>query len=84
LAVALLVPAPPHRAGEFISDDIVLPRVWPRKHGADRGDINQLVHRLRGDLAAAGLDGARLVERLGTGGATRFLVDEHTTIVSRG
>ncbi len=84
LAVALLVPAPPHRAGEFIADEVVLARVWPRKQGADRGDLNQLVHRLRGDLAAAGLDGARLVERLATGGATRFVVDERTTIASRG
>ena len=83
LAVALLVPGPPHRAGEFIADEVVLPRVWPRQPAADRGDLNQLVHRLRGDLVAAGLDGARLVERLAKGGATRFVVDEHTMIANR-
>ena len=82
LAVALLAPAAPHRAGEFIGDDVVLARVWPRKV-ADRNDLNQLVHRLRGDLAAAGLDGVRLVERLATGGATRFVVDERTHIASK-
>jgi hypothetical protein len=83
LAIALLVPEAPYHAGEFIDDEVVLARVWPRKHTADRGDLNQLVHRLRGDLASAGLDGARLVERLPTGGGTRFVVDARTTIENR-
>jgi hypothetical protein len=84
LAVALLAPAPPRRAGEFIDDDELFARVWPRQAGVDRGDLNQLVHRLRGDLSSAGLDGARLIERLPQGGGARFVIEEGTTIERRG
>ena len=84
LAVALLAPEPPEHAGDFIEDEKLFARVWPRHAGVDRGDLNQLVHRLRGDLTGAGLDGARLIERLVKGGATRFVVDAGTKIESRG
>jgi pSer/pThr/pTyr-binding forkhead associated (FHA) protein len=70
LLAALLEPAPPDRAGEFVADAAILERVWPRSDRADQGDLNALVHRLRRDLVKAGIDGPALVVR--RPGATRF------------
>ncbi len=76
----LLDPPPPLRRGEFVSDDLILARVWPRSDRADQGDLNALVHRLRRDLIKAGLDGPALIARVPGGGATRFVVGPHTLI----
>lgn len=81
LAMVLLAPPEPHRAGEFIPDETVVSAVWPRSGSADRGDLNQLVFRLRADLKNAGLAGAELVERSIKGGATRFVIDAATKVL---
>ncbi|MBP6840914.1 MAG: FHA domain-containing protein [Kofleriaceae bacterium] len=80
LAFVLLRPPAPYQPGEFIPDEVVVSAVWPRGSSADRGDLNQLVFRLRADLKAAGLLGLDLVERYAKGGATRFVVDARTVI----
>jgi hypothetical protein len=82
LAMVLLVPPPPLRAGELIPDEIVYAAVWPRNASVDRGDLNQLVFRLRADLRAAGCGSSTLVDRFAKGGATRFVVDASTTITT--
>ena len=74
LAMVLLQPPEPFKAGEYIPDEIVVAAVWPRSETAGRGDLNQLVRRLRNDLRAAGLTRPVLVERYAKGGATRFVV----------
>lgn len=71
LVAALLRPPLPLVAGEFISDDVLLPRLWPGRT-MTRVDLNTLVHRTRQDLAPLGLDPAELIARAPGGGATRF------------
>ena len=52
LACALFAPAAV-RTGDFIPDEVIIGRVWPSSSSADRGDLNQLVFRLRADLKSA-------------------------------
>jgi hypothetical protein len=73
LVACLLQPPAPLQPGEFVPDDVLLPRVWPGKP-ADRTAINVLVHRLRRDLVRAGIDGVALVERSTGGGGTRLVL----------
>lgn len=80
LATILLLPPPPLRGGDLIPDEIVFSAVWPRNDSVDRGDLNQLVFRLRADLRAAG--GASLIDRFTKGGATRFVVDANTQVTA--
>jgi hypothetical protein len=80
LACALLAPPAPYTPGEFVPDEIIIERVWAPGSSADRGDLNQLVFRLRADLKAAGLAGLELIERYAKGGAARALVDATTAI----
>jgi hypothetical protein len=82
LATILLRPPAPYKAGDYIPDDVVFSAVWPRVETVDRGDLNQLVTRLRADLKAAGLGALRLVERYIKGGATRFVVGSGVTIAA--
>jgi len=79
LCAALLDPPGDHRAGDFVPDDLLIPRVWGAA-GANRMQLNTLVHRVRKSLTAAGLNGARLVERARGGGATRFVVRDGAAI----
>jgi hypothetical protein len=72
LVIALLRPPHGHRPGEFIPDEIVSAIVWPRDPVVSRQEINVLVGRCRRDLVAAGLPGARLLERAPNGGGTRL------------
>lgn len=74
LACSLFAPPKPYIAGEFIPDEVLIERVWPRGSSADRGDLNQLVFRLRSDLKSSGLT-LDLVERYAKGGAARAVVD---------
>ncbi|HVK88128.1 MAG TPA: FHA domain-containing protein [Kofleriaceae bacterium] len=83
LACALLAPPAPYSPGQFVPDEIIIERVWPRNSSADRGDLNQLVFRLRADLKAAGLAGIELVERYSKGGAARAVVEATTSIQVR-
>lgn len=70
---ALLRPRPPYQAGEFVPDEVLLSAIWP---GQERNHLhlNQLVHRLRTELARAGVDPFRVLERLKGGGATRVRI----------
>ena len=72
LAAALLQPPNPLVAGEFVSDEVLLRRVWPAQPNMGRTNLNMLIHRLRRDLIREGVDGCRLIERAPLGGATRF------------
>ena len=71
LIAALLRPPTPLVAGEFIPDDVLLPRLWPGRT-MTRVDLNTLVHRTRQDLAPLGIDPGELLARAPGGGATRF------------
>lgn len=71
LIAALLRPPAPMVAGEFIPDDVLLPRLWPGRT-MSRVDLNTLVHRTRQDLTPLGLDPGELLARAPGGGATRF------------
>ncbi len=71
LIAALLRPPSPLVAGEFIPDEVLLPRLWPGRT-MTRVDLNTLVHRVRQDLAPLGLDPGELLARAPGGGATRF------------
>lgn len=70
LVATLLAPPAPYRAGDFVSDEALLPAIWPGEHGRDRTDLNVLVHRTRKDLLSAGLDPVQLLARAARGGAT--------------
>ncbi len=80
LIALLLRPPAPERAGELIADDSIGPRLWP-KRATWRTDLNILVYRLRRDLTAAGLDGARLIERPRAGHATRMCLAPGATVI---
>jgi hypothetical protein len=71
LVATLLRPPDGHAAGEFIADDVLIPRIWPSR-SMSRGDLNVLIHRTRRDLVRAELDGAKLLPRIPGGNATRF------------
>ena len=72
LVATLLGAATDGNAGAWVSDDVVISRVWPRNTAKTRVDVNILVHRLRRDLLKLGLNPFAVVEREVC--ATRFLV----------
>lgn len=80
LAAALLRPPGSLVAGEFVSDEVLLRRVWPAQPTMGRTNLNMLIHRLRRDLIREGIDGCRLVERAPLGGATRFRMLPDATV----
>lgn len=84
LVVALARPPGGHRAGEFISDDVLRTVVWPRKPSVTRPEINMLISRCRRDLVEAGLAGPLLIERAPGGGGTRLAVAPDAEIVMKG
>jgi len=71
LVAALLQPPTPFAPGDFIPDEVILPRIWPGRP-MSRVDLNVLIHRARHDLVRAELDGAALLDRAEGGSATRF------------
>lgn len=73
LIAALLRPPAPFAPGEFVPDDVLLPRIWPGRP-MTRVDLNVLLHRARQDLLRAELDGATLLPRADGGVATRFVL----------
>lgn len=79
LIAALLQPPSDFAPGDFIDDEVVIPRVWPNQ-SKSRTDLNTLLHRVRKDLIAAGVDGAGLVERAEGGGATRFRLGKDAVV----
>lgn len=72
LVAALLAPGEPHRAGDWIPDEVLATRIWGAAAGKGRTNINLVLHRVRHDLDRAGIRGKSLVERAPGGGATRF------------
>ncbi len=71
LVASLLQPPDGFEPGDFVDDEVVIPRVWPNQ-SKSRTDLNTLLHRVRKDLIGAGVDGAQLIDRAEGGGATRF------------
>lgn len=78
LLAVLLTPPAPHAAGDYVPDQVVFERVWPRNDRVGAGDLNALVHRLRRDLLKAGVDGPALLQR--APGATRIALAPATQI----
>jgi len=76
LVVVLLQPPGGYSAGDFVPDEVVIPKIWPRRDDRTNFDVNTLVHRLRTDLLKTGVDPTRFIERARTGGATRFRLQE--------
>ena len=75
LASALLEPPPPHSAGDFIPDHVIVPLVWDDDGlVGGRQEINVLLTRLRQDLVAAGIAPSGLIERAPGGLATRVVL----------
>ena len=74
LVALLLQPPAPYAAGELIPDEVVGARLRVDRP-LTRIELNVIIHRARGDLVRAGLDGSALIERAAGGVATRFLVE---------
>ena len=79
LVACLLQPPDPFKPGDFVDDEVLIPRVWPNQ-ARGRTDLNTLLHRARKDLVAAGIDGASLIERADGGGATRFALQPNAVV----
>lgn len=73
LVAALLQPPAPFAPGDFIPDDVILPKIWPGK-AMTRVDLNVLMRRARLDLIRADLDGPNLLVRSDGGTATGFRI----------
>jgi hypothetical protein len=73
LVAVLLQPPSGHMPGDFVSDDVLIPRVWPRSVRTHL-DVNTLVHRVRSSMIRAGVDAAQVLERAPQGRATRFVL----------
>lgn len=78
LVAALLQPPAPYAPGDFLGDELLLGRIW-QGGLAGRTNLNVLVHRVRKDLARAGL-AEHLIERSEGGGATRFVLAPDTRV----
>jgi hypothetical protein len=79
LMALLLRPPDPYRRGEFLDDELLLPRVWPNQLRT-RIDLNTLIYRLRRDLVRAGIDATALIVRAPGGGGTRLGVGDEVAI----
>lgn len=71
LVAVLLSPPEGHTPGEFIPDEVILGKIWPRQ-AKQRTDLNTLVHRLRRSLLRHRLHPAAVLERAAQGGALRL------------
>ncbi len=81
LVATLLQPPGNHRPGDYIDDELIISRVWPRQPEKDRRDLNLLVYWVRKALLNAGLNGVNLLQRAPGGGATRFLLDPKASVL---
>lgn len=79
LIAALLQPPAPFIAGDFVPDEVLLPRVWPGRT-MTRVDLNTVLHRARQDLSRAAGDAAALLVRAEGGNATRFAINRDADI----
>jgi hypothetical protein len=71
LVACLLQPPDPYKGGDFIPDDVLLSRVWPRQKSS-LSNLSVLLHRVRKDLLGADIDGSSIITRPEGGGAARF------------
>ena len=76
LAGALLAPRFGAAAGEFVDDEELLERVWPRDLDKTQKTLNLLVHQLRTKLLQSDLDANVLIAKPPGAGATRFSLAE--------
>jgi len=76
LAGALLAPRYGGDAGDFVDDEELLDRVWPRDLEKTQKTLNLLVHQLRTKLLQSDLDANVLIAKPPRGGATRFSLAE--------
>lgn len=74
LAVLLRTP------GAEVEDEDLLTAVWPGSADRGRLDLNQLVHRARKDLVAAGVDPTEILIRVRRGGAACFRMATGATV----
>lgn len=75
LIFALVMPPKPHVAGDYISDNDVVPFVWnDNDEVGGRTDINVVLTRIRQDLVAGGIAATALLERAPGGRATRIVL----------
>ena len=72
LAGALLQPRHGVKAGEYIEDQELLDRIWPRDFDKTQKTLNLLVHQLRSRLVESELDGNVIIAKPRGHGATRF------------
>lgn len=80
MVACLLQPPAPHRAGDFIPEEVLCARVWPgEKNG--RTELNSLLYRLRQSLAGEDIDPAPLFER--KGGGLRFCLAPRARVIVR-
>lgn len=77
----LLNPPGEHRPGEFVPDEIAIPLIWPGDPSKGRSEMNTLVHRVRYSLLNEGVNPAMVIQRLRSGGATRFRLAEDAKVV---
>ncbi len=68
LIATLLSPPHGYELGDFVPDEVLLPKIWPGQSERGRLDLNTLVHRARKDLLRAGVDPGSLLERARRGG----------------
>ncbi len=80
LIAVLLAPGGGFSPGDDIPDEVVIAGVWPRATARDRGDLNQLVHRTRGDLLGAGVNPERVLYRPRRGGSLRLLLSSGASV----
>jgi len=80
LLAVLLKPPGQYEAGDFLPDELILPKVWPGNKGKDRTDLNVLLFRIRRDLLRAGINPFRVLERLKGGGGTCFRLAPGATV----
>jgi hypothetical protein len=83
LISTLLLPPPPHAAGDYVPDSEVIPLVWSdTDEVGGRKDVNVLLSRCRHDLIAAGISPTDLIERAPGGRATRIVLAPGATVRS--
>lgn len=84
LLATLLAPPAPTKPGDFIDDDALCRRIWPRNNDKDRTHINVLIKRVRDDLVRSGLNGFALLQRSPGGGGTRFTLPPGAVVTAPG
>ena len=75
---SLLCPAGGLKAGDFIPNDQLIRRIWPKNENKTRIHLNVLIHRTRKEFEKHGLNGMDFIQREGSNDATRFFLAPNT------